>query len=110
MRLRLRPVLSATVAALAAAVSLTGPGAPDAGAATTPVKVAVNARGGLATMPGTGLGVNDAVWDAELGTPAVSDLLKAAGVRMIRYPGGSYGDIFHWKTNTAPGGYVAPNT
>ncbi|GAA4634622.1 cellulose binding domain-containing protein [Actinoallomurus vinaceus] len=110
MRLRLRPVLSATVAALAAAVSLAGPGAPDAGADATPVKVAVNARGGLATMPDTGLGVNDAVWDAELGTPAVSDLLKAAGVRMIRYPGGSYGDIFHWKTNTAPGGYVAPNT
>ncbi|MEV0408760.1 cellulose binding domain-containing protein [Actinoallomurus sp. NPDC050550] len=110
MRLRLRPVLSATVAALAAAVSLTGPGAPDAGADATPVKVSVNARGGLATMPGTALGVNDAVWDAELGTPAVSDLLKGAGVGMIRYPGGSYGDIFHWKTNTAPGGYVAPNT
>jgi len=61
-------------------------------------------------MPPTALGVNDAVWDSQLGTPAVSDLLKSAGVRMMRYPGGSYGDIYHWKDNTAPGGYVAPNT
>ena len=61
-------------------------------------------------MPGTALGVNDAVWDSQLGTDATSDLLKAAGVRMMRYPGGSYGDIYHWQDNTAPGGYVAPGT
>jgi hypothetical protein len=83
---------------------------PTAHAATTGVTVTVNARAGLATMPATGLGVNDAVWDSQLGTTAVSDLLKSSGVRMIRYPGGSYGDIYHWKDNTAPGGYVAPNT
>jgi hypothetical protein len=29
---------------------------------------------------------------------------------MLRYPGGSYGDIYHWQDNTAPGGYVAPGT
>ena len=29
---------------------------------------------------------------------------------MIRYPGGSYADIYHWRDHTAPGGYVAPNT
>jgi Cellulose binding domain/Fibronectin type III domain len=110
MRMRIRPALAATLTAFVAAVPLVGPASAGARAATTPVKVTVNARAGLATMPATGLGVNDAVWDAELGTTAVSDLLKAAGVRMIRYPGGSYGDIFHWKTNTAPGGYVAPNT
>ena len=54
--------------------------------------------------------VNDAVWDSQLGTTEVSDLLRSAGVQMIRYPGGSYGDIYHWKDNTAPGGYVAPGT
>ncbi len=83
---------------------------PAARAATATVTVTVNARAGLATMPDTALGVNDAVWDSQLGTNAVSDLLKTAGVRMMRYPGGSYGDIYHWKDNTAPGGYVAPNT
>ena len=28
----------------------------------------------------------------------------------MRYPGGSYADIYHWRDNTAPGGYVAPDT
>jgi hypothetical protein len=76
-------------------------------AATT---VTVNLRAGLATVAPTALGVNHAVWDAELGTNAVADLLHSAGVTAMRYPGGSYSDIYHWVDNTAPGGYVAPNT
>ena len=50
---------------------------PTAQAATAPATVTVNARAGLATMPATGLGVNDAIWDSQLGTTAVSDLLGA---------------------------------
>ncbi|SBT41840.1 cellulose binding domain-containing protein [Micromonospora auratinigra] len=83
---------------------------PAAGAAADPVHVTVNAKAGLARVPDTALGVNHAIWDANLGTTATSDLLRAAGVRMLRYPGGSYGDIYHWKDHTAPGGYVAPGT
>jgi hypothetical protein len=79
-------------------------------AADAVTTVDVDARAGLATVPDTALGVNHAIWDAELGTTAVSDLLKDAGVRMLRYPGGSYADIYHWKDHTAPGGYVAPGT
>jgi len=75
-----------------------------------PVTVTVNTRAGLATMPETGLGINHAVWDTNLGTDEVSGLLGNAGVKMMRYPGGSYGDIYHWETHTAPGGFVAPNT
>ncbi|MEJ3745918.1 cellulose binding domain-containing protein [Actinomycetes bacterium KLBMP 9797] len=107
---RLRRVAPAA-AALLAAGALAGIHQPTAhAAADTPVTVTVNARAGLATMPETGLGINDAIWDQELGTTAVSDLLKAAGVGMRRYPGGSYSDIYHWEDHTAPGGYVAPNT
>jgi hypothetical protein len=84
--------------------------APAGPASASPVAVTVNARAGLATVPTTALGVNDAIWDSQLGTGAVADLLGAAGVRMIRYPGGSYADIYHWQTHTAPGGYVAPGT
>ncbi|MEV6852003.1 cellulose binding domain-containing protein [Actinoplanes sp. NPDC051411] len=104
----LRPRSLVVAAALVAATL----GAPAAHADTpaAPVDVTVNARSGLATVAGTALGVNDAVWDAQLGTTAVTDLLGAAGVKMIRYPGGSYADIYHWKDNTAPGGYVAPDT
>jgi chitodextrinase len=82
----------------------------SAGADPATVLVTVNARSGLASVPDTGIGVNHAVWDSELGTEAVSDLLRSAGVDTMRYPGGSYADIYHWADNTAPGGYVAPNT
>ena len=104
---RLRWAAWPVIAVLAAAI----PAAGTAGAATTPTAtVTVNARAGLATMPDTGIGINHAVWDSQLGTDEVADLFGAAGVRTMRYPGGSYGDIYHWKDNTAPGGYVAPNT
>ena len=86
------------------------PAAEAAAAAAGPVTVSVNARAGLATVPATAIGANDAIWDAQLGTDAVADLLGDAGVRMLRYPGGSYADIYHWQTHTAPGGYVAPGT
>jgi hypothetical protein len=104
---------SATVllaSAVVVAGGLVGLNLTGANAATTAVNVTVNARAGLATVPGTAFGVNDAIWDANLGTAQTSDLLKAAGVQMMRYPGGSYGDIYHWQDNTAPGGYVAPGT
>ncbi|WP_410673829.1 cellulose binding domain-containing protein [Amycolatopsis sp. cmx-4-68] len=104
---RLRWTAWPVIAVLAAVV----PAAGTAGAATTPgATVTVNARAGLATVPDTALGVNHAVWDSQLGTDTVADLLGGAGVRTMRYPGGSYGDIYHWKDNTAPGGYVAPGT
>lgn len=38
-------------------------------------------------------------------------LLRNAGISAVRYPGGSYGDGYHWQTHTVEGGgYVAPNT
>ena len=97
-------------AVLLAAGLLVVTGTPGAHAETAPVTVTVNARAGLATVPETGIGVNHAVWDAQLGTDTVADLLKDAGVQTMRYPGGSYADIYHWQDNTAPGGYVAPGT
>ncbi|MFJ6194715.1 cellulose binding domain-containing protein [Micromonospora sp. NPDC092111] len=99
-----------TASLLLATGVLTATGPSSAGAATDTVAVTVNARAGLATVPDTALGVNHAIWDSQLGTAGTSDLLKAAGVRMMRYPGGSYADIYHWRDHTAPGGYVAPNT
>ena len=58
-------------------------------------------------LPGGGA---PSVLELPIGTDETSDLLKAAGVQMVRYPGGSYADIYHWADHTAPGGYVAPNT
>jgi hypothetical protein len=52
-----------------------------------------------------------AVWDTNMNTQASVGLLGQAGVRMMRYPGGSYGDGYHWQTHTVSGGgYIAPGT
>ncbi|GAB1334055.1 cellulose binding domain-containing protein [Streptomyces sp. E-15] len=78
-------------------------GAVDAG-------VRVNAQAALGRLTGTARGVNAAIWDAHMNDPEVAGLTKAADVGAMRYPGGSYADIYHWETHTAPGGYVAPGT
>ena len=80
-------------------------------AATAAVQVTVNADEGLGTVPETAYGLNQAVWDGNMNTAASVDLLGAAGVQMMRYPGGSYGDGYDWQTSTVSGGgWVAPGT
>ncbi|MFI5932022.1 cellulose binding domain-containing protein [Actinoplanes sp. NPDC051494] len=103
----LRRTLASTVLLAAVAVL---PAPTPAQAAAPDTRVDVDVRAGLATVGDTAIGVNHAIWDSQLGTPAVADLLHDAGVRMLRYPGGSYADIYHWRDHTAPGGYVAPDT
>ncbi|MEU5551248.1 cellulose binding domain-containing protein [Micromonospora sp. NPDC047793] len=110
LRLSRRGRAALAASLLLATGALLGVAPPSVGAATAPVAVTVNARAGLAAVPDTALGVNHAIWDSQLGTTETSDLLRAAGVQMMRYPGGSYADIYHWRDHTAPGGYVAPNT
>ncbi|MFC7531555.1 cellulose binding domain-containing protein [Actinoplanes sp. GCM10030250] len=104
-----RTVASTVLLAAVAAIS-PAPSGAQAAAPATDVRVDIDARAGLASVGSAALGVNHAIWDSQLGTPAVSDLLKDAGVQMVRYPGGSYADIYHWRDHTAPGGYVAPDT
>jgi hypothetical protein len=98
-------------AALALAVTALTTAGPAARAAAPPVDVTVSADEGLGTVPGTAYGANQAVWDGNMNTQASADLLSQAGVGMMRYPGGSYGDGYHWQTNTVTGGgFVAPGT
>ncbi|MFC4014765.1 cellulose binding domain-containing protein [Nonomuraea purpurea] len=104
----MRPLRRAASAALLALTTLYAPAAQAE--EPTPVAVTVNARAALATVPETGIGTNHAIWDTNLGTDDTADRLKDAGVKLLRYPGGSYSDIYHWADHTAPGGYVAPNT
>ncbi|GAA1007152.1 alpha-L-arabinofuranosidase [Acrocarpospora pleiomorpha] len=96
-------------AASAVLLTLTALNIPPA-YADEAVAVTVNARAALATVPATGIGANHAIWDSYLGTDDTADRLKDAGVQVLRYPGGSYSDIYHWADHTAPGGYVAPGT
>jgi len=47
------------------------------------------------------MGVHTSVYDNNMLLPTTPDLLKAAGVKSLRYPGGSYADLYHWSTHTA---------
>ncbi|MBB4715632.1 LPXTG-motif cell wall-anchored protein [Streptomyces luteogriseus] len=106
--MRLRFVAGA-VAVLAASAGV-GALAPSAGAAAT-VGISVDAGTSLGTVPSSGVGLNTGVGDEHMGDAKVTSLMKAAGVRQLRYPGGSGADDFHWKTHTmGNGGWIVPNT
>jgi hypothetical protein len=98
----------ATAATLIAASAIATATLP-ASAATT-ASVSVNAGQSLATIPATGIGMNVAVYDGNMNASDIPGLLKADGVGLVRYPGGGYGDGYHWQTHTVEGGFVAPNT
>jgi hypothetical protein len=76
----------------------------------TSASVSVNAGVTAAAVPPEGYGVDTAVYDNYLTTTGVASQLKAAGVNAIRYPGGSYADIFNFisgTNQTLNGGYFA---
>src|SRR5947207_2986775 len=76
---------------------------PSASAAVS-ASISIDANQRLATLPSTGAGMNVAVYDENMNGSSIPGLLKNAGVGMVRYPGGSFADIYHWQTNTADGG------
>jgi hypothetical protein len=103
--------LTAAAATLLAAAFLGAINVHPAAAATVSASVTVNATAGLGTVPAHAIGLNTAVYDGYMNDTAIAPLLKAAGIDAMRYPGGSYSDIYNWQNQTAvDGGYVAPNT
>lgn len=104
-----RSVITSVV--LLAAALLAAAQARPVSAATSSASVTVNATAGLGAVPAHAIGLNTAVYDGAMNDAAIPALLKAAGIDALRYPGGSYSDIYNWQTQTAAGGgYVAPNT
>ena len=47
------------------------------------------------------LGVHTSAYDGNMQLATTPDLLKAAGIGSMRYPGGSYADLYHWESHTA---------
>jgi hypothetical protein len=73
----------------------------------TSAQVTVNLHQTLSTISPLALGVNDAVWDSNMQDPQVPRLLRNAGVKVMRFPGGSTADQYHWQTNTLDNGSSA---
>jgi hypothetical protein len=74
----------------------------------SPAAVTINASQTMAAMPLEGLGVASAVYDGYLTSSGTASALVNAGIKIVRYPGGSYADIVHWATCSSCGGYTAP--
>ena len=104
----IRQVLVVLPAMAVTGLVFTGPAIQQAPAQTLTDSVTVNATAGLGTIPSDAIGLNTAVYDGYMNATPIPGLLKAAGIDAMRYPGGSYSDIYNWQTNTAQGGYVAP--
>jgi hypothetical protein len=63
------------------------------------VNVTVNTNSSVRTVDERLFGVNAVMWDAQASSANTIGLVQEAGVRIIRVPGGSNSDEYHWVTN-----------
>jgi len=66
----------------------------------TPSTASVDARASLGVLSAIAVGANAAAWDGDLLDRKVPALLEDAGIQLLRYPGGSLADNYHWLSNT----------
>ncbi|MHB8522598.1 MAG: alpha-L-arabinofuranosidase [Limisphaerales bacterium] len=64
------------------------------------VHVSVDASQIVRTVDPRLFGVNTAIWDSQFDTPATISLLRAMDAQVLRFPGGSLSDNYHWASNT----------
>lgn len=80
--------------------------------AQTTASVSINTSSVMGSVPAQGYGVDSSVYDGYMTNPGLGASLKTGGFNAIRYPGGSYADIFNFLSGTDQtlnnGGYFAP--
>jgi hypothetical protein len=92
-----------------ATAPLTVSASAPTGAGTTG-QITVNAASTIAPISANQLGTNMAVW-YNVSNPGVAAAVAATGAHLVRWPGGSTSDTYHWATNTAcNGGYANPGS
>lgn len=62
-------------------------------------RVTVDAAAAVRAVDERVFGVNAVMWDPQTGADATIELLREAGIRTIRVPGGSLSDEYHWWSN-----------
>lgn len=67
------------------------------------VTVDVRASTAVRTVDERIFGVNAVIWDPEVASAQTQQLVRDAGIRIIRVPGGSLSNVYHWSTNTSDG-------
>jgi alpha-N-arabinofuranosidase len=83
-------------ARLAASLLLAALAPPDRAVA---VNLTVDATRMVRTVDERIFGANMVIWDREGSTPQTINLLQAAGLRALRFPGGSLSDTYVWSEN-----------
>jgi hypothetical protein len=81
---------------LAGSLLLAGLAMADRAAA---VNLTVDATRTVRTVDERIFGVNMVIWDREGSSPQTINLLQAAGLRALRFPGGSLSDTYVWSEN-----------
>jgi hypothetical protein len=72
--------------------------------------VTVNASAPIAPISANQFGTNLAVW-FNISNAGVGQAVMETGSHLVRWPGGSYSDMYHWATHTACGGaYASPGS
>ncbi|MDB6055774.1 MAG: Alpha-L-arabinofuranosidase-like protein, partial [Verrucomicrobiales bacterium] len=64
------------------------------------VNIAVDASNVIRQIDSRMFGLNTAVWDSAFDTSTTTDFLKELDIRVLRFPGGSLSDEYHWQSNT----------
>jgi hypothetical protein len=67
------------------------------------VNVQVDPKRTLRRVDSRLFGINAAVWDGAFHSPNTTSLLKELSNNVLRFPGGSLSDVYHWATNTSEG-------
>jgi len=70
-------------------------------AGMAPLHIKVNAAQTLRTAEARWFGLNTAVWDGYFDTSYTSNALSELGTTILRFPGGSASDDYHWATDTS---------
>ena len=72
---------------------------PEALSGSAGARVTIDVRKTLGVLGPVAVGANAAAWDDSLVDSGVPELLSDAGVQLLRYPGGSTSDNYHWLSN-----------
>ena len=62
--------------------------------------LSLNATQAVRSVDARWFGVNTAIWDGNFDTATTISLLRELGTRVLRGPGGSLADEYHWSTDT----------
>jgi hypothetical protein len=75
----------------------------EAAPAPASVNVSVLASQTVRKVDGKIFGINQVGWDPNVDTPATAAILNDIGATCLRWPGGSWGDGWHWGENRGYG-------